>query len=83
MYEIICYKKYIIVLSDTRDTAGVSVGDTCRRPEIVDFVERTNGNIIETKKKLRDKIYTYAGEGKWEDRFYEGTFAAGIQDAGC
>ena len=50
----------------TCDTAGVSVGDTCRRFEEVDFVER-NGSLLEVKKRKRDKIYTYAGDGKWEE----------------
>ena len=49
--------------SVTCDTAGVSVGDTCRRTEIVDYVTKS----WERKKKLRDRIYTYAGYGKWEE----------------
>ena len=53
--------------SVTCDTAGVSVGDTCRRTEIVDFVTRGEVYTVETKKKLRDMIYTYAGNGKWEE----------------
>ena len=53
--------------SVTCDTAGVSVGDTCRRTEEVDYVGRYGLNDLEVRKRIRDKIYTYAGEGKWEE----------------
>lgn len=52
--------------SVTCNTAGVAVGDTCRRAEIVDFAKRIYGNKVESQKQLRDKIYSYAGNGKWE-----------------
>lgn len=53
--------------SVTCDTAGVSVGDTCRRAEIVDVVTPPDYyNNLQSKAWRRDKIYTYAGDGKWE-----------------
>lgn len=53
--------------SVTCNTAGVAVGDTCRRAGIVDATKRRYGNKVEAEQQLRDKIYTYAGDGKWEE----------------
>ena len=54
--------------SVTCNTAGVAVGDTCRRAELTDVVtgSYTYGYALETTSMLRDKIYSYAGDGKWE-----------------
>lgn len=52
--------------SVTCSTAGVAVGDTCRRAEIVDVAKRIYGNKVESQEQLMDKIYSYAGNGKWE-----------------
>ena len=53
--------------SVTCNTKGVAVGDTCRRAGIVDATKRRYGNKVEAEQQLRDKIYTYAGDGKWEE----------------
>lgn len=52
--------------SVTCDTAGVSVGDTCRRTEEVDLIVQDDYSW-ETTKRFRNMIYTYAGDGKWEE----------------
>ena len=52
--------------SVTCNTTGVAVGDTCRRAEVVDFVDRRYGSFVNSKTELRDQIYSYVGDGKWE-----------------
>ena len=53
--------------SVTCDTKGVAVGDTCRRAEYVNVVSRGFGNSARTQNQYWDRIYSYAGDGKWEE----------------
>lgn len=53
--------------SVTCDTAGVSVGDTCRRAEYVNVASRRYGNSADAQTRYWDRIYSYVGNGKWEE----------------